>query len=442
MRGEASPALHWEGMLGPLDLTRKRQTASPARALPPAIESLDWLAEQPGMVELLRFFARERRWIDEQHLALCRIPAPTFLEQKRAEWVAAQFAQLGWDARIDRAGNVVAQSRQLAADTPLIALTAHLDTVLAPRSPDEIHVDGNRFRGPGVADNGAGLVALLAIARALGTSASPGVDPSRLLLVANVGEEGEGNLSGMRYLCQQSSLASRLHAVLVLDGPDVSHITAEALACRRYEISVTGPGGHSWSDHGAANPIHALARAITWFADARLEEPPRERPCSWNFGVIEGGSTVNAIPTSARVKVDLRSESAADLEALSSALGAVLERALLAENERARTGRVAARLRETGVRPGGRLPDAAPILAYIRAVDSHLGIRSVLDCASTDANIPLSIGLPSLSIGAGGQGGGAHTPGEWYSPEGRELGLRRIVLLIALLIADVASGRT
>ncbi len=429
-------------MLGPLDLTRKRQSASAPRPLPPAVESLEWLAEQPGVADVLRFFARERRWIDEQHLAVCRIPAPTFLEQKRAEWVAAQMSQLGWEAQIDRAGNVVARRGPHQPNGPLVALTAHLDTVLAPRQPEEIRVEGNRFLGPGVADNGAGVAGLLAIARALAAAPGGVTDLSRLVLVANVGEEGEGNLSGMRFLCLQSPLAGRLHSILVMDGPDVSHVTAEALACRRFEINVTGPGGHSWSDHGAANPIHALSRAITWFADARLEEKPRERPCSWNFGVIDGGSTVNAIPTGARVKVDLRSESPADLEDLSSSLAAVLERALLAENERARLGRVVARMRETGVRPGGKLPDSAPILDYIRAVDSHLGIRSILDCASTDANIPLSIGLPALSIGAGGQGGGAHTPSEWYSPEGRELGLRRIVLLLALLLADAAASKS
>lgn len=428
-------------MLGPIDLARKRNALAKIHALPPSIESLDWLATRPGVKEILRFFARERRWIDEQHLALCRIPAPTFQEQKRAEYFAAQFQALGWDARIDRAGNVAAQLAPADKSTPLIAVTAHLDTVLAPRSPEEIRVESHdRFTGPGVADNGAGLTALLAFARALSTEPRPALPLNQILLVANVGEEGDGNLSGMRFLCRQSPYAARLRAALVLDGPSTSHITVEALACRRFEITVTGPGGHSWSDHGAANPIHALARAITWYADTRLDEPPRQRPCSWNFGVIEGGSTVNAIPATARVKVDLRAEAAHDLDELSDSLSALLERALRAENERAVSGRVTGRIKETGSRPGGRLADGSPIAGFLQAVDAHLSVKSHLDCASTDANIPLSMGLQAVSIGAGGHGGGAHTIHEWYSPDGRELGLRRAFLLLCLLLADSAPA--
>lgn len=418
---------------------RKRDAAQPAPVLPCGIESVAKLAAGGKLAEALKFFARERRWIDEQHLTVCRIAAPTFQEQARAEWMAAQFASLGWQVATDRAGNVVAQAPGAARSGPMVALTAHLDTVLAPRTSGEIRVEGkDKFCGPGVADNGAGLAALLALAKVLGPGS--GIDVSRLVLVANVGEEGEGNLSGMRYLCQNSALSGRLHTVLVLDGPDTAHVTVLALACRRFEVMVNGPGGHSWSDHGAANAVHALARAITMFCDTRADEQSRQWPCSWNFGVVEGGTTVNAIPASARVKVDLRSESASDLEELVASLGQVVERALLMENERARLGRVTFRIREIGSRPGGRLAESSPLLGYVRAVDGELCIRSVLDCASTDANIPLSMGLQSVSIGAGGQGGGAHTPGEWYSPEGRDLGLRRILLLTALLLAEVNGG--
>lgn len=405
-----------------------------------APEPIELLARRPGIDEVLRFFARERRWIDEQHLAMCRIPAPTFLEAKRAEWISAQFAAAGWDARIDRAGNVTAQLPNARKDGPVVALTAHLDTVLAPRNAEEIRIDGkDRFLGPGVADNGAGLAGLLAIAKAV-VAGRQLEQMQHLLLAANVGEEGEGNLSGMKFLCRQSPYASRLHSILVLDGPDTSHITADALACRRFEITVTGPGGHSWSDRGTANPIHALARAITWYTDARAEDPPRARACSWNFGVIEGGSTVNAIPASARVKVDLRSEGPSELDELANKLSVTLERALLAENERALSGRVTGKVRETGSRPGGRLAEGAAILGHVLAVDQHLGIRSHRDCASTDANVPLSMGIPAVSIGAGGQGGGAHTMNEWFAPEGRDLGLRRVFLIACRLLGDAAAA--
>ena len=227
------------------------------------------LGQSVGIKECLQWFSKERRWIDEQHLEICRVPAPTFLEERRADWMNERLRSLGWDARIDRAGNVVA-SLGGEKDGPFVALTAHLDTVLAPQRPEDISVDGDgRFRGPGVSDNGAGLAALLAIAA--GWKASPAIDlrTASLLLVANVGEEGEGNLSGMRFLCKQSPLASKIRSYLVLDGPSTDHITCQALASRRFEIVFSGPGGHSWSDHGNANPVHALSRAISYFTDSQ-----------------------------------------------------------------------------------------------------------------------------------------------------------------------------
>ncbi len=409
--------------------------------MPASIESLDALAAMAGVREASRFFIHERRWLDEVHLRLCRIPAPTFFEQRRAEWVSKELDSWGWEARLDRAGNVIATRPAPPKDAPLVALTAHLDTVLAPKAPDDIRLESNgRFRGPGVSDNGAGLAGLLGVARAVAESGLPEFGPARLLLAATVGEEGEGNLSGMKYLCRQSPFSERLRSLVVLDGPDVHHITAEALSCRRYDITVSGPGGHSWSDNGTANAIHALARTITWYTDQCSDSGrAREGRTSFNFGVIEGGSTVNSIPAQARVKVDLRAEHAAELDALSALLASTLERALLEENERAVSGRVTGKLKETGWRPGGKLAEGAPILSYIKAVDAHLGIRSHPDCASTDANVPLWMGLPAISIGAGGQGGGAHTQTEWYSAEGRDLGLRRILLLLCLLLAEVGG---
>jgi len=419
-------------MLGPLEIGKRR--GAPAPALPGGLATVAELAQQPGIRETLQALAKDRKWVDEQHLQLCRVPAPTFQEGKRAEWFVVQLRALGWDAKIDRAGNVTAVA-ETDKEQPLVALTAHLDTVLAPREPSEIRVDPDgRLRGPGVSDNGAGLAALLAIARVWKPTGGAG-----LLLAANVGEEGEGNLSGMRFLCRQSSLCHRLRSFLVLDGPNMDHITTEALACRRFEISVQGPGGHSWSDFGAANPISAISRLVTEFTDARLESNSSIRS-AFNFGVVEGGSSVNAIAAAARAKVDLRSENAAMLDEMVSQLSAYLERALQLENERASSGKVSAKLKETGSRPGGRLPESAPILGIVKAVDAHLGIRSHADCASTDANIPLSLGLPAVSIGAGGQGAGAHTPNEWYRSDSRETGLQRIYLILHLLIREAAAA--
>jgi len=397
---------------------------------------LQELAEGPVVRRCFQWIANRRRWIDERHLELCRIPAPTFQEQERAQWMRARFTELGWKAELDRAGNVVAAlSFELRR---YIAVTAHLDTVLAPRSPEEITVDGDgAFRGPGVADNGPGLAALLALAGALGELNGAGWD-CPLLLVANVGEEGEGNLSGMRHLCRSAGLGSRIGAFLILDGPSIERITCRAVASRRFELSISGPGGHSWTDSGAANPVHALSRAIALFVDQhgngiRPGTAGGDERTSFNFGVIEGGTSVNSIPCLARAKVDLRSESPGRVEEMVSRLTACLEKALEAENQRAGGARLSARIREIGCRPAGRLPEEAPLLRSLRAVDAWLGIRSYLDSASTDANIPLSLGMQAVSIGAGGEGGGAHTPAEWYHPRGREIGLKRILLAAALL---------
>ncbi|MFN7923057.1 MAG: M20/M25/M40 family metallo-hydrolase [Bryobacteraceae bacterium] len=402
---------------------------------PARVRSVARLAAEPFLSEALQWFSSQRRWINEKHLELCRIAAPTFQEQKRADWMVAQLRAMGCDAKLDRAGNVIAFPNA-PLDGPLVAVTAHLDTVLEPRVAEDISIgrDGE-MRGPGVSDNGAGLAALLAIAQALRVNSGLVARPLPMVLIANVGEEGEGNLSGMRYVCRPSGLASRIAAFLVLDGPATDHITARALASRRFEVSIQGPGGHSWSDWGVPNPVHALARVIALFTESPL--PPAGPRTTYNFGIIEGGASVNSIPTSARAKLDLRSESPARVDELAGMLTACVEHALESENERASNGRITAKIREIGSRPGGQIAEDAPLLQHLHAVDAHLGIRAQLDCASTDANIPLSLGIPAVSIGAGGQGGGAHTPNEWFHPEGRERALQRILLTAWLLMQDL-----
>jgi acetylornithine deacetylase/succinyl-diaminopimelate desuccinylase-like protein len=388
------------------------------------------IAANRGVRDCLQFFTREKQWINEIHLQVARIPSPTLLEQERASWFLEQFQSLGWTAAIDRAGNVVAT----LGDGPYVALTAHLDTVIAPRGKDDIAIETDgRFRGPGVSDNCAGLACLLAVARAWKSRPSLPALSRGLMLVANVAEEGEGNLLGMRYLCKQSPLARQIEAYLVVDGANVDHITTRALGSRRYEIAFTGPGGHSWSDYGVGNPLHALCRAVALFAETRLDGGPKS---AFNVGLIEGGSSVNAIAQSARAKVDIRSESNDKMTELVDMLSGAVDRARDLENQRAAGGKVIGKIKEIGSRPAAALPDGAPILQYIRAVDAHLGIRSHVDCSSTDANIPLSLGIPAISVGGGGSGGGAHTTQEWFLPEGRDMGLKRIFLTLLLLLRD------
>ncbi|HYM12483.1 MAG TPA: M20/M25/M40 family metallo-hydrolase, partial [Bryobacterales bacterium] len=393
------------------------------------------VAQSDGVRECLQFFTREKRWITERHLELCRIPAPTFQEQERAAYLARALAEMGLDAQIDRAGNAVAPV-VFDRGAPFLAVTAHMDTVLAPRNPSEIVLrPGGVIAGPGVSDNGAGLAALLAIAKALKSGPPLPGCTHNLLLAANVGEEGEGNLCGIRFLCQQSPYARRIAAFLVLDGAATDHITTQALGSRRFEVVITGPGGHSWNDFGMVNPVHALARAIAMFSDTALPHGSRS---SINVGTIEGGSSINSIPGQARAKVDIRSESNAALEQIVAALEEAVRLAVEEENRRAAGSPAVAKVREIGSRPAAELGADSRLLACLRAVDAHLGIRSRLDRASTDANIPLSLGREAVTIGAGGQGGGAHTPSEWFNPEGRDLGLKRIFLSLALLLRGAA----
>jgi acetylornithine deacetylase/succinyl-diaminopimelate desuccinylase-like protein len=398
----------------------------------PAETGLDEILEHRGVRDCLQWFTREKHWVNDAHLRLCRVPAPTFLEADRAAWFLSEFKAAGWEASIDRAGNAIAVEGQ----PPYVALTAHLDTVLAPRHADEIAVDPDgRITGPGVSDNGAGLAALLAVARAWKACPNRPEMQRGILLAADTGEEGEGDLRGMRRLAKD--FGKEIEAFLVVDGADTTHITDRALGSRRFEIGFSGPGGHSWSDYGVGNPLHALCRAVALFSETKLDAAPR---WAFNVGVIEGGSSINAIANSAVAKVDLRSEGNEKLEELVKALNYAVDRARDIENQRATGGKVSRRLKEIGSRPAAALPDGASILRYARAVDAHLGIRSRPNCSSTDANLPLSLGIPAIAIGGGGTGGGAHTAQEWYRPEGRDLGLKRILLILLLLLRESREG--
>jgi acetylornithine deacetylase/succinyl-diaminopimelate desuccinylase-like protein len=254
-----------------------------------------------------------------------------------------------------------------------------------------------------------------------------------------VGEEGEGDLRGMRFLYQRSTWRDRIAAHIVLDGAGHEVAVTEALGSRRFLATVTGPGGHSWTDAGSPNPIAILSQAI-----AALTSPQQQRESrtTLNVGTIEGGSSVNAIPEHASARFDLRSTSSEELVCLEVELHRAIEDAVLAANaaaaelrQRRPGSQVAFTIERIGDRPAGRLDAAAkgPILYEdLLAVDRHLGIRTEPRIASTDANIPLSLGVAAVSIGAGGDGGGIHTRNEWYDATHRELALKRILLLLML----------
>ncbi len=385
---------------------------------------------------MIQFFRKERKWIDDRHLELCRIPALTFREQERAEAICELFADLGLKAQIDEAGNVAAPA-MFSRGAPFTAVSAHLDTAIAPRGRHEITLDTDgTMRGPGVTDNGVGLASLVALAR--GFQDGPLVERPRrnVLLVANVAEEGEGNLLGMKHLCGQSRFAKKISEYLVVDGASTGHITVEALGSRRFELSIEGRGGHSWNDYGRANPVHAMSRAVSLLADVELPRSPR---ATMTVATIEGGSGVNAIASSARAKVDIRSRSQQGIDQVVQAMEDAVRIAVERENRRATERLTGYRIREIGHRPAAVRSPENWMCECMQAVDSCLGVRSRLDCASTDANVPLAAGIPAVAIGAGGRGGDAHSPTEWYHPEGRAAGLERIVLALATLQAGAVG---
>jgi tripeptide aminopeptidase len=373
----------------------------------------------------LAWFGRNLAWINEQQSRLTEIPAPPFQEAQRAVAVKALLASSGLEVQIDKTGNVIGELRG-ATEREIVLLSAHLDTVFPASTEIRVRHDGDRLLAPGISDNGTGLAALIAIARACHEAR---VKPLRtILFVADVGEEGEGNLRGMRALIE--AYKPKLKAVIVMDGSGTDHVTTKALASRRLEATITGPGGHSWSDFGMPNPINALVRASVRFINTKVPAAPRT---TFNIGQIEGGTSVNSIPYEAKLKVDIRSESEDELTKLESALRECMSAGVRDEMESSRDrtkGKLEFKVELLGSRPGGELPANSALLAALRSADEYVGNQSRVERSSTDANVPLSNGIDAISIGAGGTGGGAHSLQEWYEPAGRELGLKRVLLTL------------
>jgi len=406
----------------------------------PAAPEIPWLASLAEIRSLLAGLRAQEAQLAAWQLEIARIPAPPFGETERAHWLAERFRQLGLtDIHIDDAGNVLGVHR--GAGKQYISVSAHIDTVFPAGTPLNIRQNGSRLYGPGIADNGAGVTALLSVASAL---AGSGIRLSLpIVFIGNVGEEGEGNLRGMRHIFSHSPWKDAIRCSLVLDGAGSDTIVAEALGSRRFEVIVRGPGGHSWSDFGTANPILVLARAIHAFSQTPVPSSPKT---TFNVGIIRGGTSVNSIPESASMRVDIRSTSMREIERLETSLRHELGKAVEAESRahdsRVQAGRRTAGLScevvEIGNRPAGELDPNARILKIIRAVDAYIGNVAQIQRASTDANVPLSLGREAIAIGGGGAGGGAHTLQEWFDCNGRELGLKRILLTV-LALAGVTS---
>ncbi|HEX4039460.1 MAG TPA: M20/M25/M40 family metallo-hydrolase [Acidobacteriaceae bacterium] len=402
--------------------------ASPA----PASALIERLAADRRVHQAFQWLHLHEPRILEWQAEMVRIPAPPFGERPRAEWLCERFRELGLgDPNIDEAGNAVATLAGAQADGERVLLSAHIDTVFPPGTPIDPELRGSRLTAPGACDNGAGVAAMLAIAAVLRqTNFAP---ECTIVFAGNVGEEGEGDLRGVRHLYRhRGEHQERIRAHLVLDGAGHEAAVTHGLGSQRYLVSITGPGGHSWTDAGRPNPIVILSQAIQQFSAVTLPDIPRTVV---NVGTIEGGTAINAIPEHAAARFDLRSTDPEQLIRLEVELHRAVEDAVMAVNcaPHVEASSVRFAIEKIGDRPAGRLPAGSELMTLLEAVDRHLAIRTELRLASTDANLPLSLGVPALSIGGGGEGGGIHTYGEWYDGRGRDLGLRRILLLLLAL---------
>ena len=371
-------------------------------------------------------------------LEFLAIPAPPFGETERAAWFVERFQEFGLaDVHVDEAGNALGVLPGLAPVQAFegrpqnnLLLSAHLDTVFPPGTVSQPVEDGARILCPGACDNGAGLAALLAIIAALKHAGI--TPPMPILFAANTGEEGEGNLRGMRHLFEGGRYAGRIAAALALEGSGTAAAVIRALGSRRFRVTLHGPGGHSWVDSGAPNPITIVAQGLAILAShAALIDQHDDQRTTLSPGQISGGTSVNSIPESASVLLDLRSTDPAQLNALTLDLHRTFEQ-LVGISNRQLTEYAPVRLsiEDIGYRPAAALPAESPLLLSLRAVDRHLGLRTELRLGSTDANLPLSLGVPAAALAAGGTGHGIHTLGEWYDPTGRETALRRVLLTL------------
>lgn len=391
--------------------------------IPAAHRRIVRLASEPPVHRAFRWLHLHQHGMRQWLLEMVRIPAPTFFEAERAAWFLDRFRALGLEnIRLDAVGNALAELPARHADAPVLLVSAHLDTVFPPGTPiAPTESEDGCIHAPGAYDNAAGLSALLGLAAAL-REASLETDVT-ILFAANVGEEGEGDLRGMRHLLTEGAYKDRIGAVVALEGGGTSALITQALGSRRFRVTVGGPGGHSWTDAGAPNPILQLARALVALESVEeVGQGPEKPRTTLNIGLIAGGTSINSIPALATAHLDLRSTDPAHLDRAAAAVDRVLRTALAPATFR---------IEVIGTRPGGLLPDDSPLLATVRAVDRHLGLRTEPAVGSTDANIPLSLGVPAIAIGTGGVGGGMHTPQEWYDPTGRQIALRRILLIIA-----------
>ena len=354
----------------------------------------------------------DNSWTLSQQKSLCEIPAPPFKEAARAEEYRKRFEALGLQrVRVDAVGNVLGE-RPGSGRGPTIVLAGHLDTVFPDSTDVRVRESNGRMTAPGIGDNCRGIAVVLAVARAW-QAANPRHD-ARVIFVGNVGEEGPGNLRGVRHLFEQE-LKGEIDYFIAVDGAG-TNVVSRAVGSNRYRVTYKGPGGHSYGAFGIPNPIHALGRAIALISDLQVPAAPRT---TFNVGIVSGGTSVNSIAFEGSMDIDMRSESAEALRALDAQVRRAIQAALDAENarwpgQRAERARISVEIDTIGIRPTGAQSDTARIVQVAVQAGRALGFQPTTGASSTDANLPISLGVPAISIDGGGRAQGAHSLTEWY----------------------------
>ncbi len=383
------------------------------------------LINHPAIGQALAFLEQDDPRVLEQTLELCQIPAPSHHEEARSNWVASQFRQAGLShVTIDEVDNVLGS---YGSGSPKIMIAAHLDTVFPVETDLTVHKEGNRYFCPGINDDTRAVAELLSIARAMTTCQIPLM--GTVIFCANVCEEGLGDLKGVKHIFRDPKAVD---AFLTVDNGVPGCIICKATGSLRYEVTFRGSGGHSFSDFGIPNPIHAMGRALAVISQFQVPQFPKT---TFNVGIVKGGTSVNTIAQQATMLVDLRSDSKEELDRLSRELYRVVEEAVLEENNRWDHGQpVCADIRPCGNRPAGSQPEDAPIVQLARQAALAVGLEpEIREESSTDANLPISLGIPALALGRGGKEGGIHTLQEWYEPDHSWKGPQRDLLLLAAL---------
>jgi acetylornithine deacetylase/succinyl-diaminopimelate desuccinylase-like protein len=372
---------------------QRNQAASVPRSLRPALEAVK--ANNP--------------WLLEQQRTICEIPAPPFKEAARAAELKRRFEALGLvNVRIDGEGNVIGE-RPGRGSGPTVVLSGHLDTVFPEGTDVQVEREGTRLTAPGIADDCRGLAVLMGVARALADTKVR--TPGTIIFVGTVGEEGAGNLRGVRYLFERE-LQGKIDYFISVDGAGLG-VTSRAVGSHRYRVHFAGPGGHSYGAFGMPSPIHAMGRAIALIDEIQV---PRDPKTTFNVGIVRGGTSVNSIAAEASMDVDLRSESPEALATLDEQFHAALDKALAAERDRwsASKAPLAIAIDTIGIRPTGAQSDTAHIVRVAVSAGKLLGFTPRTGASSTDSNIPISLGVPAITIDGGGTSRGAHSPDEWY----------------------------